>query len=56
MTVFHIIWMMSDIFDHVFEQVVAREYGVELAGFIIGLKNKLERHQLTHTVKKISLS
>ena len=38
MSVFHIIRVMSDIFDHVFEQVVAREYGVELARLIIGLK------------------
>lgn len=38
MSVFHIIWVVGHIFDHVLEQVVARKYGVKLAGIIMTLK------------------
>ena len=35
---FHVIRVMGDIFDHVFEQVVAGKNWVKLAGFVITLK------------------
>ena len=38
MLVFHIIRMVSDVFDHVFQDIVAREHGVELAFTIVILK------------------
>ena len=34
----HVIRMVRDIFDHVFEHVVARKHGVKLAGLVIPLK------------------
>ena len=37
---FHVIWVVCDVFDHVLEQVVARKYGVELARLVITLQKE----------------
>ena len=40
MPMFHIIWMVSNVFDHFFEQVVAGEYRIELAWLIVSLQSE----------------
>ena len=39
MLVFYVVRMVCDVFDHVFQDIVAREHGVELALTIVILKN-----------------
>ena len=37
---FHVVWMMGDILDHVLEDIVARKHWVDFAVTVFLLKNK----------------
>ena len=40
MSMFHVVWMMGDILDHVLEDIVARKHWVDFAVTVFLLKNK----------------
>ena len=45
MSMFHIVRMMCDIFDHLFEQVISWKYRVDLAGVIVTLIAKKQNNK-----------